>query len=140
MCPRSKFYFGFLVWSFFFFVLFSVLVELCFTFSVFFFGYFSVCTLCSWHGVFTARTLLFFPPPRPLANRSLSTRQPNTLPPPCKWLLVGCSSSFMRLAAYLSALRFVRAMFAWSVKTRRAPPRYSGDARVLQGPAEFGHV
>ena len=51
---------------------------------------------------------------------------------PHKWFLVGCSSPFMRLAEETphDPSRWVLAMSAWSVNTRRAPSRHCRDGRV----------
>ena len=49
-----------------------------------------------------------------------------------KWFLVGCCTPLMRLAEHLphGASRLVHAMFAWSVKTLRAPPGHNRNAKV----------
>ena len=50
---------------------------------------------------------------------------------PHKGFLVECSSPFMQFAQHLTALRrWVQAMPAWSVETRRAPSWHRRDARV----------
>ena len=84
------------------------------------------CCLCSSHTIKQSNKLALSS-----ISKKVGTRCRNTS---YERFLEGCSSPFMRLAEHHGASRSVQAMSALLVKTRRAPPRHSRDARI------YGHT